>query len=190
MRLAFVTRNEGKVRELAEACKGLGIEVVQDKRGYPEMQAATLAEVAAAGADHLLSGGLAPPFLLEDSGLFVSALNGFPGVYSRHALDTIGCAGLLRLAQDLEREMRGATFRTHLLYVDAARERHAFEGTCKGRIADRPEGTGGFGFDPIFVPDGSDRTFAQMGTAEKNAVSHRGRAVRAFLEHLAKTAKR
>lgn len=189
--LTFVTGNAGKVAELQALCKPLGITVVQDARGYPEVQADTLAEVCAAGADHLLAAGLKPPFVLEDSGLFVAALRGFPGVYSRHALDTIGCAGLLRLLRDTEHEVRTAAFQTHLLYVDADGRRHGFDGTCRGRIADQAAGTGGFGFDPVFVPDGepSGRTFAQLPAARKNELSHRGHAVRAFLAHLAKSAK-
>jgi XTP/dITP diphosphohydrolase len=190
--LTFVTGNAGKVAELRSLAEPLGFAVAQDKRGYPEVQAESLGEVCAAGADHLLASGLKPPFLLEDSGLFVAALNGFPGVYARHTLDTIGCQGLLKLLVDVEEELRSAAFRTHLLYVDAAGERHAFEGTCKGRIASRPAGAAGFGFDPVFVPAGAGvggRTFAQMDTAEKTRLSHRGQAVRAFLAHLAKSAK-
>jgi XTP/dITP diphosphohydrolase len=188
-RITFVTGNAGKVAELARQLQPHGIAVVQDARGYPEVQAASLAEVAEAGARHLLATGLKPPFLLEDSGLFVAALRGFPGVYSRHALDTIGCAGLLRLMADVEAEMRSAAFRAHLLYVDAQGALHGFEGTCPGRIAERAAGSGGFGFDPVFVPRGHDRTFAEMDPAAKAAASHRGQAVRAFLGFLEKSTK-
>lgn len=189
--LAFITGNAGKVTELRLLAEPLGFKVTQDARGYPEVQADSLAQVCSAGADHLLASGLKPPFLLEDSGLFVSALNGFPGVYSRHALDTIGCRGLLKLLVDVEEELRSAAFRAHVLYVDAAGQRHAFEGTCKGRIAARPAGSSGFGFDPVFIPAGAGvggRTFAQMDAAEKTRFSHRGKAVRAFLDSLAKSA--
>lgn len=191
--LTFVTGNAGKVAELASLAGPLGFKVVQDKRGYPEVQADTLAEVCSAGADDLLASGLKPPFVLEDSGLFVAALNGFPGVYSRHTLDTIGCAGVLKLLVDVEEELRSAAFRTHLLYVDAAGTRHAFEGTCKGHIATRAAGSAGFGFDAVFVPAGEGvdgRTFAQMDTAEKTRLSHRGKAVRAFLAALAEPGAR
>ena len=190
MKLTFVTGNAGKLAELQTQLKPLGHTVVGDDRGYPEMQADTLRAVAEAGADHLLASGLKPPFLLEDSGLFVAALRGFPGVYSRNALDTIGCAGLLRLLNDVELETRSATFQAHLLYVDEQGKRHGFDGACKGRIGERPAGSGGFGFDPVFLPAGHERTFAEMTTAEKAVLSHRGHAVRAFLGHLAKSAKR
>lgn len=189
-RLTFVTGNAGKVAELTALVAPLGYTVVQDKRGYPEIQEDTLAAVCEAGARHLLDSGCPPPFLLEDSGLFVAALRGFPGVYSRHALDTIGCAGVLRLLRDTEQELRTAGFQTHLLYVDVDGARHGFAGVCKGRIAELPAGTAGFGFDPIFVPDDGDgRTFAEMDGTAKNRLSHRGQAVRAFLDHLAKSAK-
>lgn len=188
-RITFVTGNAGKADELRRQLAPLGIEVDQDARGYPEIQADSLAAVAEAGARHLLGAGLAPPFLLEDSGLFVAALRGFPGVYSRHTFDTLGCPGLLRLLQDVEHEMRSAAFRAHLLYVDAAGAMHGFDGACAGRIAERPAGQGGFGFDPIFVPRGHDRTFAEMAPAEKGATSHRGQAVRAFLAFLEKSTK-
>lgn len=184
-----MTGNAGKARELQGQLAPRGIEVVQDPRGYPEVQADSLAAVAEAGARHLLASGLQPPFLLEDSGLFVAALRGFPGVYSRHALDTLGCAGLLKLLADVEMETRAAAFRCHLLYVDPAGGLHGFEGTCPGRIAERAAGSGGFGFDPVFQPRGHDRTFAEMDAAEKAALGHRGQAVRAFLGFLDKSTK-
>lgn len=188
--LTFVTGNAGKVAELSALAGPLGYTVVQDRRGYPEVQADTLEEVCLAGADHLVASGLKPPFLLEDSGLFVAALKGFPGVYSRHALDTIGVGGILRLLRDVEAELRGAAFRTHLLYVDADGRRHGFDGVVRGRITERAAGTAGFGFDPIFAadatgPDGP--TFAELSPEAKNTVSHRGQAVRAFLAHLGKS---
>ena len=187
--LRFVTGNAGKAAELRALLEPLGIAVEQDGRGYPERQADTLAEVADAGARHLLGAGLKPPFVLEDSGLFVAALRGFPGVYSRHALDTIGVPGLLRLLADVEAEMRSAAFQARLLYVDAAGTLHGFDGACPGRIAERPAGGNGFGFDPVFVPRGHDRTFAEMDADAKAALSHRGQAARAFLGFLKKTAK-
>jgi len=184
--LTFVTTNKGKAAELREMLAPIGWAVVQDARGYPEIQSDSLAEVAAAGARHLLDAGLKPPFALEDSGLFVAALRGFPGVYSRHALDTIGVPGLLRLMAGVELEMRGASFQAHLLYVDAAGALHGFDGACPGRIADRAAGTGGFGFDPVFVPRGHERTFAEMAADEKSALSHRGAATRALAGFLEK----
>lgn len=188
--LTFVTGNAGKVAELRALVEPLGWTVQQDQRGYPEVQSDSLAAVCAAGADHLLADGLQPPFLLEDSGLFVSALRGFPGVYSRHALDTIGCQGILKLLRDVEQESRAAAFQSVLLYVDAEGHRHEFLGACKGTIATQAVGRNGFGFDPIFrAAQAPDQTFAELDAAKKNALSHRGQVVRAFLAFLAKSAK-
>jgi XTP/dITP diphosphohydrolase len=181
-----VTGNPGKVAELRALLEPLGIQVVPDGRGYTEIQADTLEEVAQAGATELLAGGLKPPFVLEDSGLFVAALNGFPGVYSRHALDTLGCKGLLDLLADRP-VRRDAHFEACLLYVDAEGRAHSFRGRCRGTIAHKKAGTGGFGFDPVFVPKGHRETFAQMDWQQKARLSHRGKAVRLLVDHLAKS---
>lgn len=178
-RITFVTGNAGKVRELSAALAGLA-EAVQDRRGYPEIQHDELSGVTEAGAGYLMATGLAPPFLLEDSGLFVDALHGFPGVYSRHALDTIGIEGILRLLAH-DPGARTAEFRSDLCYVDEDGAPHHFQGAVSGTLAPAPRGAGGFGFDPIFVPqEGDGRTFAEMTADEKNALSHRGRAVAGF----------
>lgn len=186
-RLTFVTGNAGKVRELAALLTDLGVEVVQDRRGYPEIQHDDLSGVTEAGAGYLMATGLAPPFVLEDSGLFVDALDGFPGVFSRHALDTIGLDGIVRLlSREPDPEGRGAEFRSDLCYVDEEGAPHHFEGAVRGFLTDRARGEGGFGFDPLFVPEGGDgRTFAEMSADEKNALSHRGRAAAALRAYFA-----
>lgn len=189
-RLAFVTGNAGKVAELRALLPG--VDVVQDRRGYPEVQADGLEEVARWGAASLLREGMEPPFVLEDSGLFVDVLGGFPGVYSRHALDTIGCAGLLRLLSGVPAARRSASFQACIAYAGPDRRVELFTGSCPGRIVARQRGRGGFGFDPVFAPLGHRRTFAEMEPAEKSALSHRGAAARALAAHLgppSKTAK-
>lgn len=182
--ITFVTGNQGKVDEMRALLDPLGITVVPDDRGYPEIQHEELAGVSEAGAGYLLATGVEAPFLLEDAGLFVAALKGFPGVYSSYALQTIGTQGILRLLRDTELENRSAAFRADLCYVDAAGAPHHFEGTVKGRIAEAAAGEGGFGFDPIFTPEGETRTFAQLSSDEKNQISHRARAGRSFLAWL------
>ncbi len=182
--ITFVTGNAGKIAELRELLDPLDVAVVPDDRGYPEIQHDELSGVSEAAAGYLMATGLQPPFLLEDAGLFVAALKGFPGVYSRHAQDTIGNDGILKLLYDVELESRSATFRADLCYVDEDGNPHHFEGTCKGRIAEQASGSDGFGFDPIFLADGQDRTFAQLTREEKNKVSHRGHATRAFVDWL------
>ena len=184
--ITFVTGNPGKIEELRALMDPLGIAVVQHKGGYPEIQHDELAGVTEAGAGYLAAMGVQPPFLLEDAGLFVAALKGFPGVYSKHAQETIGNDGILALLADVELESRSATFRADLCYVDEEAQPHHFDGVCKGRIAERVAGDGGFGFDPIFIPEGHERTFAELGTAVKNEMSHRGHAARAFADWLSK----
>ena len=130
----------------------------------------------------------------EDTGLEVAALNGEPGVRSaRYAGESksfqLNIDKLLHNLQD--KEDRTAQFRTVICLILNGEE-HFFEGICKGRILAEQKGTEGFGYDPVFVPDGADRTFAEMNLAEKNVFSHRSRAVAQlvlFLNHLNQTNK-
>jgi XTP/dITP diphosphohydrolase len=171
--IRVVTTNDGKFREVAAALAPRPVE--QLRRTYPEIQADTLEEVVL----HAL-GDLDPELgdvIVDDSGLFVDALSGFPGVYSAHAFKTLGCEGILTLLEG--RDAREATFRT-CLGLRVAGEEHVVKGECRGRITRAPRGEGGFGFDPIFRPEGHRRTFAEMTVEEKNAVSHRGRALAAL----------
>ena len=122
----------------------------------------------------------------DDTGLEVEALGGAPGVHSaRYATDGHDFAANNRL---LLKNLEGATdrraqFRTVISLILNGEE-HLFEGVVEGRIIDREEGHEGFGYDPLFIPDGYDKTFAQMSTEEKNEVSHRARAVRKLAEFL------
>lgn len=138
--------------------------------------------------------------LADDSGLEVDALGGAPGVHSARfaALDT-GRSGnspdaennakLLRLMADVPAERRGARFRCALALTPVLPGRDAaamaaatldFDGVCEGRLLDRPSGAGGFGYDPLFVPSGWDRAFADLGAEVKNRISHRARALAAL----------
>lgn len=122
----------------------------------------------------------------DDTGLEVAALGGAPGVRSaRYATDGHDFAANNRLLlRNLEgREDRRARFRTVIALIRGGEE-HLFEGIVEGRIVDRETGCEGFGYDPLFVPDGYDRTFAEMTPDQKNAVSHRGRAVRRLVDFL------
>ncbi len=122
----------------------------------------------------------------DDTGLEVAALGGAPGVRSaRYATEGHDFAANNRLLlRNLEgREDRRARFRTVIALIRGGEE-HLFEGIVEGRIVDRETGCEGFGYDPLFVPDGYDRTFAEMTPDQKNAVSHRGRAVRRLVDFL------
>ncbi len=121
------------------------------------------------------------PVIVEDAGLFVDALKGFPGPYAAYVYKTIGNPGLLKLMEKVN--VRKATFRSVIAYCDGPNEPLCFEGEALGRIAnDEIWGNlkTGFGFDPIFQPSGSEKTFAEMTIEEKNGFSHRASAIRKF----------
>ncbi|MCT9094479.1 XTP/dITP diphosphatase [Haloarchaeobius sp. HME9146] len=179
MTIRFVTSNEGKVRE---ACEYLGTDAVEQVNyDYLEVQSDDLADIAAHGAreayEQLDSD---EPVLVDDAGLFLDAFDGFPGPYSSYVEDTVGVERVYELT-DLQENDR-AYFRTVLAYYDGE-ETTTFEGAVPGRIV-APRGEGGFGYDPIFEHDG--KTMAEMSTEEKNAISHRGRALAKFADWLAK----
>lgn len=176
----FVTTNEGKFREVQTAFKSCSIELARLSVHYPELQTDTLSEVVEFGLDWLCA-RQDLNILIDDSGLFVNALGGFPGVFSSHAFRTIGNEGILRLLKGVEN--RAARFEACFGLLLHG-EKFLFTGVCMGTIAHSPRGAGGFGFDPIFIPEGSDRTFAEMSTEEKNVLSHRGRAVKQLLSFL------
>ena len=179
----MVTSNEGKAREFAAALEGVPWRVERVDMEVQEVQADTLEQVAEDSALWLVArGAVEPPFVLEDAGLFVDALGGFPGVYSAYAFRTIGCRGILRLMEG--REDRRARFESRLALVLPDGTLELLSGTCRGTVPPEERGGGGFGFDPVFVPEGQELTFAQMGLREKEALSHRGRALRGLRERL------
>jgi XTP/dITP diphosphohydrolase len=123
------------------------------------------------------------PVIVEDAGLFVDALKGFPGPYAAYVYKTISNPGMLKLMENVDD--RKATFRSVIAYYDGLSEPVCFEGEAVGRIAyDEVWGNlkTGFGFDPIFLPSGSEKTFAEMTIEEKNGFSHRANAMRKFAE--------
>jgi len=180
--IVFVTGNTGKLAEARAKLGPLGFDVTQDKGGYPELQCDSLEEVAKEGV-RAVAGRLDCDFILEDAGLFVDALHGFPGVYSAYVNKTLGCEGLLKLMDGTPENGRAARFEAVIAYYEKGTLK-LFKGVCHGRISDSMRGGGGFGFDPVFVPTGDDRSFAEMCKNEKNAASHRGRAFDQFVEYL------
>ncbi|QKY21023.1 non-canonical purine NTP pyrophosphatase [Halolamina sp. CBA1230] len=202
--LRYVTTNPGKVREAEEY---LGDDsVAQLDYDYTEIQSDDLGTIAARGAREAYRHA-GEPALVDDAGLFVRALDGFPGPYSSYVEDTVGIERTWELAS--AEEDRAASFRCVLAYCDGegfdaspdpvdkddrvaaaaagpdeddeaeALPVKLFEGRVRGTLVE-PRGEGGFGFDPIFEHEGT--TFAEMSEAEKNAISHRGRALAKFGE--------
>jgi XTP/dITP diphosphohydrolase len=173
--LFFITGNKGKVHEAKEKLGPLGFSVIQKDLGYPEIQADSLELVAQQGVNYIQNMGISHPFILEDAGIFIEGLNGFPGVYSSYVFFTIGLTGVLRLLQDTSE--RKAVFRSVFAYAETTGEPQLFTGISEGVITTKLKGSKGFGYDPIFQPDLSDKTFAQMDTKEKNQYSHRGKSL-------------
>lgn len=172
----FVTGNKGKVLEASSKFSEIKIQVVQKNLGYPEIQADTLEEVADFGLDYI-SKNLLPPFILEDAGLFIKSLKDFPGVYSSYVYHTIGCQGVLKLLENKEFSDRGALFKSVYALKNKKGEKLFFVGESHGMISYEMKGDNGFGYDPIFIPNGSEKTFAEMDVFEKNLFSHRGKAL-------------
>ncbi len=184
--ITFVTTNPGKFREVSASLAPLGVTLRRLDRAYPEVQADRLEDVVRYGAG-VLSRRIAGEFLIDDSGLFVDALGGFPGVYSAYVFRTIGPEGVLALMRRESR--RSARFETALLLGGRGRPPQLFKGVCRGTITRSARGRGGFGYDPIFVPRGRRRTFGEMSLEEKNAVSHRARAVDALAAFLGRRSR-
>ena len=182
MDVGFVSSNPGKFREVRDLLAPFGLHTRWVRRTLPEPQADRLETVVRSKLAALPDDGRT--YLVEDSGLFLEGLHGFPGVYSAYVYRTIGLAGLLRL---LEGRSRNAVFRT-VAGVRLGGRSWCVSGLSRGTIAPSLRGRGGFGYDPIFVPEGSARTFAEMPGPEKNRRSHRGAAIRRAGARLAREA--
>jgi XTP/dITP diphosphohydrolase len=180
LKISLVTSNQGKLREFRSVLEPYGVEVEHSDAECDEIQADTLREVVLSCLQQLEAKGL-HDFVIDDSGLFVHGLRDFPGVYSAYALKTIGLDGLLRLLDGVKD--RSAHFEC-CVGASIGGEEFVVTGRCDGSIAMRPSGSGGFGFDPLFVPSGYSQTFAEISIGEKNRISHRGKAVQAFSDEL------
>lgn len=186
-RLVLATRNPGKAREIAAIYGHLNV-VWLSLADYPEIrevaeEGASYAENAAAKARAAASAaGL--PALADDSGVEVDALGGAPGVSSARFLDAAATdaarnARILALLEDVPEARRTARYRAVVAVAIPSGSVRVFEGVCEGRIARALQGSGGFGYDPVFVPAGETRTMAEITSDVKNRISHRARALRA-----------
>ena len=193
-RVVLATLNTHKLHELRRildaADVGVQLISIADFPGLRDVveSGRTFAENALlkAGATAAATGLAA---VADDSGISVDALNGMPGVLSarwsgRHGDDTANLALLLAQLDQVPDGRRGAAFVCAAALVTPDGHEVVEEGRVTGHLVREPRGQGGFGYDPIFVPDGETRTTAEMSPAEKDAVSHRGRAFRALAPHL------
>jgi XTP/dITP diphosphohydrolase len=178
-KIFFATNNLNKIREAQGILSNFGIIIEKIDAKKVEIQSDVLEEIVLHALKKVNKRTI--PIIIEDSGLFIEKLNGFPGPYSSYVYRKIGCDGILKLLEG-EKE-RGAKF---VSIVGFKKEKmiRIFKGEIVGRIAYKKKGTHGFGFDPIFMPENVEKTFAEMSLEEKNLWSHRGRAFKALGEWL------
>ncbi|MBR3871771.1 MAG: RdgB/HAM1 family non-canonical purine NTP pyrophosphatase [Paludibacteraceae bacterium] len=187
--LVFATGNSHKLQEVQGLFKeGFALSCLKD---------VNITEEIPETADNLVDNALQKawyvykkcgiPCFADDTGLEVEALNGAPGVYSaRYAGEQKDSRlnMLLLLKNMTGKENRNARFRTIIAYIDENAQEHIFEGEIRGKIIENMAGENGFGYDPIFVPEGYDKTFAQLSSETKNKISHRARAMEKFLSYI------
>ncbi|HMK48207.1 MAG TPA: XTP/dITP diphosphatase [Methanocella sp.] len=173
-KLYFVTTNSGKMQEAETLFRGY-FDLEQIDMSYPELQEDDPSKIAAYGARYCAL-ELDRPLIVEDSGLFIDALKGFPGPYSAYVQRTLGNKGVLKLMEGVEN--RRAEFRSVVAYCAPGEEPTVFTGIWWGELLTEETGTGGFGYDPIFAY----RRFpvGEMTIEQKNEVSHRRRALLEF----------
>jgi XTP/dITP diphosphohydrolase len=177
----FATGNIHKFSEARVVLADQGLAAAMLRMKGLEIQSDSLAEIAADSARNAFKESHLP-LIVEDAGLFVDALRGFPGPYAAYVYKTVENAGLLKLMENVEN--RKATFRSAIAYCDSDLGKTVcFEGETTGEITTQERMLSfqsAFGFDPIFQPEGSSKTFAEMSIVEKNGFSHRAMALRKF----------
>ena len=188
-RLVFATGNSHKLQEVQGLFKeGFALSCLKD---------VNITEDIPETADNLVDNALQKawyvynkcgiPCFADDTGLEVEALDGAPGVYSaRYAgEEKDSMKNMLLLLENMKgKTNRNARFRTIIAYIDENANEHIFEGEIRGIIIENMAGTNGFGYDPIFVPEGYDKTFAELSSEIKNTISHRARAMEKFLLYI------
>lgn len=193
--LVFASHNKGKILEIEQMLKPLGIAV----KSALDMDLPDIEETGTTFAQNALLKAQAIakitglPCIADDSGLCVDALNGAPGIYSaRYAPNRDFNQAMDKLLMQMEQspnKSRKAHFSCVIALVLANGTHVSFEGRIDGKILERKSGNSGFGYDPLFSPDGYECSFADMSQAQKNAISHRGRAIKKLEEYLKKMQK-
>lgn len=178
MKLIFVSMNEGKIKEAREA---LGIEIEIEKIKLEEIQSLDLEEIVRKKAEYAFK-LIKKPLMVDDVGLFFDVWDGFPGPFIKFMEDIVGYDKVLRMLSG--EKNRRVVIRSTIGLHDG-KKIHIFQGEVRGTFQKEARGSFGWGFDPYFVPDGHQETFAQMGPERKHKISHRGLALkklRTFLE--------
>jgi XTP/dITP diphosphohydrolase len=171
-RVLFASSNKNKYNEANSILSKFGITAKFFKCNLEEIQAKTLEEVALHKVQNAFS-QCARPVIVEDDGLFINSLNGFPGPYSSFVFKTIGIEGILMLIKS----ERKATFQSVIAYCEKKQDVVLFNAAMRGKISRKPRGEK-WGYDPIFIPEGQNKTYAQL--YDKNSVSHRYLALKKF----------
>ncbi len=179
LQVYFVTSNENKVREAEHI---LGCSLKQIELEIKEIQSLDVEEIVAEKAREAFK-KVGETVLVEDTGLYVAAWNGFPGGLIKWIMKTLGNDGLCKILREYD---RGTTVKACVGLCNGS-EVKLFTGEVTGTIVDEPRGTSGFGWDPLFQPAGSHRTFAEMSPEEKNSISHRMIAMKKMRDFLRET---
>ena len=172
--LFFASSNENKFQEAERILSNLGVQINFFKTILEEIQSNDLNDIAekkAINAYDLIQ----KPVIIEDDGLFINSLNGFPGPYSSYVYDTIGNEGIIKLLENSE--IRDAKFVSIIAYCDNDSSVKLFESSIPGKISPTIE-TGGWGYDPIFIPAGESKTYANV--SDKDKFSHRSVSLKKF----------
>ncbi|MHA1224278.1 MAG: RdgB/HAM1 family non-canonical purine NTP pyrophosphatase [Candidatus Heimdallarchaeaceae archaeon] len=184
MTIYFLTHNKSKFEEARDVAIEYGITLEWKNKEYEEIQASSLKEIALKSCLRLLESDRElkkVKFFVEDAGLFIHSLNGFPGPYSSYVFNTIGNKGIIDLMKT--KTDKTAYFESVIAYYDG-RTIKTFEGKTEGEIILQKKGDKGFGFDPIFQPKGKKITFAEMSLKSKNLYSHRQKSLREMFTSL------
>ncbi|MHA1137724.1 MAG: RdgB/HAM1 family non-canonical purine NTP pyrophosphatase [Candidatus Thorarchaeota archaeon] len=176
--VVLVTQNKHKLAELTPLFNEYEMPFETTSLEKFEIRSKDVEEIAGAAARHAFM-TLNRPVVLDDTGFYVSALKEFPGAYAAFALKSIGYEGILKLLEGVED--RSARFVTAVGFCDGP-NLETFVGEMRGTISEQPSGSEGFGYDPIFIPEGFTKTYAELTFDEKVSISHRTKAFRAFLE--------
>lgn len=180
--LVLVTQNKHKLKELSPLFIKYKVKFDTTPHKKHEIRSNDIEEIARIAAKDAFE-TIDRPVVVDDTGFFVDSLNGFPGSYAGIVLEFIGYEGILKLMAG-EKE-RASTFKTAVGYYDGQNMK-SFTGAMSGSIALEPAGVGGFGYDPIFIPEGYTKTYAELTFNEKVRISHRTKAFEEFLKWYSK----
>ena len=172
----FVTHNINKFNEINAIMENNNIKINLVKLEYEEIQADSTEYISSDSCKKLVN-RVDPPYFIDDTGLYIDDLNGFPGPYASYVQETLGNKNIIKLASGSK-----AYFKTVIsFYYNRV---YQFTGILHGKISDREKGENKFGYDPIFIPENSDQTLAELPPGEKNRISHRSKAINNLISFL------